>query len=1165
MRNLNTKHKNKEPKIGSTRQQSFIFKNLFLIFAIIISINMKVMAQDPLSVIPYNVVALQRYQPNAICHSSFDFYWMAGQTDTLGATNSNVFLFELDPNNNMTTVRSKTFNFYKDDVAYSIHENYDQNIMVSGYETPTGSDRNGLYFLTDTTGTMLWSNAISFGSNTQVVFRSSVATPYDSGAAFAGYYKNSSGVQYACLAKTDQYGDTMWFKKYYGSPGENIAYSVCNTWDKGFLLAGNCMGSDGFRKIYIVRTDSAGTELWSKTIGDSLITTVARKILITRTYDIVIAGSLDSSALFMYLSSGGNFKYGTTFKYASANSLIATDSGYYIISGTTVPVASNPPSAWVMYLNELGDSLITYTDTTGSSSICTNFVFDVGRNGFVACGAYHQTGTVATYSAIFTLPHYIGSSWSMAGLCPVWYDRAIRLPFTGNGTAGNNYFLKSIFDWDMMASHNGTVEEDEFISWLQKNHYTKLIIDGLYWPDACGLGAAIPAILDNVNNPSCPLCERLSSFIKNARNHGVTKVYGTIHHPGAQDYASIKACKAQIDKINAFNLRANQSTYNDKGTIDGFWIDYEFWTNSNGGFCGTSLTPYPYQSVCSTYVSLNHENNPCGETYISNYTFDGLYEAQFNSNNYTEFGFTLFKELITYGETSRANVNLLWADPMGSKYCKFCVPMIKSEILLEPNFNFNVDEDGGNIPPLNYAFDSNHNPFPFVHDHTNTNYWNQNSCICPGYTFTCADASLAQSFIFAHYLMTSGEIGSLAIDFSVSDSRQHGSLDQRICGPSIDDPNDCEGFTPDHFLNCDIENAPNNTHCNGVTYEPYRLNPTNHPERQRCLDFLGSFANPNIPIWPYFSTENQILDMSNMLGNYMIADDINSPSGTDQNGYFYHYLCGLSLTHASALHFLPDIHKEFMRQYKNSWANSFVQKWPSNQPLYNGIQTLYNEISQPSEDPGIASFGLHFDHQQQGGPSTILPPIPYWGGYTGTNTHTNLVIGGMEWFAMNSFPMTLDNSGSYSTTSYGVNRVDAFDNYPTTAQPPLMQLFNTTFAANADRTFDSYNDMWVNCAAYHSERKANPDKLKVKPPLFFSADMYPSPSDGKYILNYQLLTSKGTLVILDLSNRIIFSKIIFGSINKLNVDLSYLNNGMYYWKVIDDNGSVKSGRITLLK
>ena len=71
-------------------------------------------AQDTLIRVPYVYTNTQLYQANAIVKSQYDYYWMAGQTDTIGTGNSNVYLMQIDPNNGMDTVRIKIYNFYKD-------------------------------------------------------------------------------------------------------------------------------------------------------------------------------------------------------------------------------------------------------------------------------------------------------------------------------------------------------------------------------------------------------------------------------------------------------------------------------------------------------------------------------------------------------------------------------------------------------------------------------------------------------------------------------------------------------------------------------------------------------------------------------------------------------------------------------------------------------------------------------------------------------------------------------------------------------------------------------------------------------------------------------------------------------------------------------------------
>ena len=64
------------------------------------------------------------------------------------------------------------------------------------------------------------------------------------------------------LLKTDKNGDTLWSKIYDGQ-GNDRAYSVCETFDKGFLVCGE---STSFNPGggYILKTDSDGNVQWTK-------------------------------------------------------------------------------------------------------------------------------------------------------------------------------------------------------------------------------------------------------------------------------------------------------------------------------------------------------------------------------------------------------------------------------------------------------------------------------------------------------------------------------------------------------------------------------------------------------------------------------------------------------------------------------------------------------------------------------------------------------------------------------------------------------------------------------------------------------------------------------------------------------------------------------------
>lgn len=69
------------------------------------------------------------------------------------------------------------------------------------------------------------------------------------------------------IVKTDLYGDSLW-AKVFGGPNVEVGYEVEQTTDGGFMLAGRKDSATvGDSDFYLVKTDSAGEFLWDKTYG----------------------------------------------------------------------------------------------------------------------------------------------------------------------------------------------------------------------------------------------------------------------------------------------------------------------------------------------------------------------------------------------------------------------------------------------------------------------------------------------------------------------------------------------------------------------------------------------------------------------------------------------------------------------------------------------------------------------------------------------------------------------------------------------------------------------------------------------------------------------------------------------------------------------------------
>jgi hypothetical protein len=155
---------------------------------------------------------------------------------------------------------------YADDVGYSVQQTFDGGYIISGY---TGNQVNHDVYLvkTDTNGYVIWSNTVG-GSNDDQSF--SVQQTYDSGYIITGFTKSfGAGEEDVYLIKTNANGDTLWTKTY-GGAAKDIGRCVQQTIDGGYIIIGETWSfGAGENDFYLIRTNTNGNTLWTKTFGGS--------------------------------------------------------------------------------------------------------------------------------------------------------------------------------------------------------------------------------------------------------------------------------------------------------------------------------------------------------------------------------------------------------------------------------------------------------------------------------------------------------------------------------------------------------------------------------------------------------------------------------------------------------------------------------------------------------------------------------------------------------------------------------------------------------------------------------------------------------------------------------------------------------------------------------
>jgi hypothetical protein len=178
------------------------------------------------------------------------------------------WLVKIDASGNIQWNKTYNNNLFGDDIAYSMALTNDGGYALAGYTQTEENKKDFFLVKTDSAGNKQWSQ--TYGTESDDIAYSVVQTQ-DGGYALAGY----SGSVFASdfwLVKTDSAGNMQWNQRYGGPYPDLGAYSVVQTDDGGYALAGGLSATqpaDSVKDFGLVRTDPAGNQLRNQTFGGS--------------------------------------------------------------------------------------------------------------------------------------------------------------------------------------------------------------------------------------------------------------------------------------------------------------------------------------------------------------------------------------------------------------------------------------------------------------------------------------------------------------------------------------------------------------------------------------------------------------------------------------------------------------------------------------------------------------------------------------------------------------------------------------------------------------------------------------------------------------------------------------------------------------------------------
>lgn len=299
----------------------------------------------------------------AVCQAQNGDYLLAGITYPRGKRHSDLWIMQVDLAGE--PIWHRTLGGDAPEKVFDMIETRDGNFVLAGVtHHPETQRAQGLIIQFNRYGEVMWSQRYG-GDRAGSDQLRAVVQAADGGFAVAGFTSTQGkGGQDMWLLRLNAVGELIW-QQTYGTEGDEIALSLIETRDEGFVLGGSIKHEAPYgRDMLILRTDRRGRGTWRrfvKTPGDDAVEQVVEAIdgsyLAAGWGQSELTPSAD--ARIWALSQSGQVTWDRSYGGAEADvfyDLVAVPSGGYAALGRTASF-DQTPDLWLMRLDVAGRTL----------------------------------------------------------------------------------------------------------------------------------------------------------------------------------------------------------------------------------------------------------------------------------------------------------------------------------------------------------------------------------------------------------------------------------------------------------------------------------------------------------------------------------------------------------------------------------------------------------------------------------------------------------------------------------------------------------------------------------------------------------------------------------------------------------------------------------------
>jgi hypothetical protein len=289
---------------------------------------------------------------------------------------------------------AKTYGAWTEDVSWSIQQTSDGGYIVAGNTKYFGAGGSDIWVLKlDQNGNIQWQKTYG-GPDWDIA--SSIQQTSDGGYIVAGDTRSfGAGGWDIWVLKLDQNGNIQW-QKTYGGRSDDSASSIQQTSDGGYIVAGDTRSfGAGDLDIWVLKLDQNGNIQWQKTYGGPMDDyNSSPSIQQTSDGGYIVAGDTKSFGAgrwdiwVLKLDQNGNIQWQKTYggrSDDSASSIQQTSDGGYIVAGDTRSFGAGESEIWVLKLDQNGN--IQWQKTYGGrSDDFAPFIQQTSDGGYIVAG-----------------------------------------------------------------------------------------------------------------------------------------------------------------------------------------------------------------------------------------------------------------------------------------------------------------------------------------------------------------------------------------------------------------------------------------------------------------------------------------------------------------------------------------------------------------------------------------------------------------------------------------------------------------------------------------------------------------------------------------------------------------------------------------------------------